>query len=163
MWMWPCDYLLDSGMWAEVICTILWIFVLKPSVTPFSWFCCPEWNCTWFGGEHSSTRLSCKESACNAGDTGDMGSIPGLGRSPGGGHGIPLQYSCLENPMNRGPRGATVHRVTKSQARLKRFFLTMCNQGNILDMVFHPDLRRLGTDTVETVYWLWNVNIQGVI
>ena len=38
----------------------------------------------------------------NAGDTGDMGSIPGSGRSPGGGHGSPLQYSCLENPTDRG-------------------------------------------------------------
>ena len=43
-----------------------------------------------------------KESAYNAGDTGDMGSILGLGGSPGGGHGNPLQYSCLENPMDRG-------------------------------------------------------------
>ena len=39
-----------------------------------------------------------EESACNVGDTGDMGSIPGLGRSPGDGHSNPLQYSCLENP-----------------------------------------------------------------
>ena len=45
--------------------------------------------------------LSRKESACNAGDTGDAGSIPGSGRSPGGGNGNPLQYSCLENPMDR--------------------------------------------------------------
>ena len=43
-----------------------------------------------------------KESTCNAGDAGDLGSIPGLGRSPRGGHGNPLQYSCLENPMDRG-------------------------------------------------------------
>ena len=92
-----------------------------------------------------------------------MGLILGLGRSPGGGHGNPLQYSCLENPLNRGTKGATIHRVAKSQARLKQFFSTMCKQGNILDMAFHPDLRRLGTDTVETVYQLWNVNIQGVI
>ena len=56
--------------------------------------------------------LSGKESACNAGATGDVGSIPGLGRSPGGGNGNPLQYSCLENPMNRGAWQATVHRVT---------------------------------------------------
>ena len=42
-----------------------------------------------------------KEFACNAGDTGDMGSIPGLARSPGGENGNPLQYSCLENPMHR--------------------------------------------------------------
>ena len=43
-----------------------------------------------------------KESAWNAGDVGDMGSIPGLRRSPGGGHGNPLQHSCLENPIDRG-------------------------------------------------------------
>ena len=42
------------------------------------------------------------ESACSAGDTRDVGSIPGLGRSPEEGHGNPLQYSCLENPMDRG-------------------------------------------------------------
>ena len=45
----------------------------------------------------------------------DAGSIPGSGRSPGGGHGNPLQYSCLENPMDRG-----VYGITKSQTRLKR-------------------------------------------
>ena len=50
----------------------------------------------------------------NAGDIRDMDSIPRLGRSPGGGHGNPLQYSCLENPMNRGVWQATVHGVTKS-------------------------------------------------
>ena len=55
-----------------------------------------------------------KESACSAGDIGDMGSIPGLGRSPGDGHGNPLQYSCLENPMDRGAWWATVHEVAKS-------------------------------------------------
>ena len=43
-----------------------------------------------------------KESTCNAGDTGDVGSIPGLGRSSGGGHGNSLQHSCLENPADRG-------------------------------------------------------------
>ena len=49
----------------------------------------------------------CKESACNEGD---LGSIPGLGRSPGEGLGYPLQYSCLENPVDRGAWWATVHR-----------------------------------------------------
>jgi len=53
-----------------------------------------------------------KESACHAGD---LGSIPGSGRSPGGGHGNPLQFSCLENPMDRGAWQATVHGVAKSQ------------------------------------------------
>ena len=52
-----------------------------------------------------------KESACNVGD---LGSIPELGRSPGRGNGHPLQYSCLENPMDRGARQATVHGVAKS-------------------------------------------------
>ena len=52
------------------------------------------------------------ESACNVGD---LGSIPGLGRSPGGGHGNPLQYSCLENPMDRGAWQAAVHGVAKSR------------------------------------------------
>ena len=50
----------------------------------------------------------------------DSGSIPGSGRSPGGGHGDPLQYSCLENPLDRGAWRATVHRVTQSWTRLKR-------------------------------------------
>ena len=59
-----------------------------------------------------------KESACSAGD---LGSIPGSGRSPGGGHGNPLQYSCLENPMDRGDSWATVHGVTKSQTQLCDF------------------------------------------
>ena len=55
------------------------------------------------------------ESACNVGD---LGSIPGLGRSPGGGHGNPLQYSCLENPMDRGAWQAAVHGVAKSRTWL---------------------------------------------
>ena len=56
-----------------------------------------------------------KLSVCNAGD---LGSTPGLGRSPGEGNGNPLQYSCLENPMDRGAWWATVHRVAKSRTRL---------------------------------------------
>ena len=56
-----------------------------------------------------------KESACSVGD---LGSIPGLGRCPGGEHGNPLQYSDLENPIDRGPWGTTVHRVAKSRAQL---------------------------------------------
>ena len=55
-----------------------------------------------------------KESACNAGD---LDSIPGLGRSPGEGNGHPLKHSCLENPMDRGPRQATIHVVTKRWTR----------------------------------------------
>ena len=64
-----------------------------------------------------------KESTCNAGDAGDTGGageIPALRRPPGGEHGNPLQYSCLENPTDRGAWLATVHRVAKSWTRLKR-------------------------------------------
>ena len=56
-----------------------------------------------------------KESTCNVGD---LGMIPRLGRSPGGRHGNPLQYSCLENPMDRGAWWATVHSVAKSRTGL---------------------------------------------
>ena len=61
-----------------------------------------------------------KESGCNAGDAEDTSLIPRSGRSPGGGHGNPLQYSCLENPMDRGAWWVTVHGVAKRQTRLKQ-------------------------------------------
>ena len=61
-----------------------------------------------------------KNPPVSAGEVGDAGSIPGLGRSPGGGHGNPLQCSCLENPMDRGAWWATVHGVTKSRTCLKQ-------------------------------------------
>ena len=65
--------------------------------------------CSTFGGSEV------KASACNVGD---LGSIPGLGRSPGEGNGNPLQYSCLENPMDGGAWWATVHGVAKSRTQL---------------------------------------------
>ena len=69
--------------------------------------------------EHSSlcasqVALAVKNPPASAGDIRDVGSIPGLGRSPGGGHGNPPQYSCLENPMDRGAWWAMVHRVAKT-------------------------------------------------
>ena len=64
--------------------------------------------------------MSGKDSACNAGDMGDLCSILGSGKYPGGGHGNTLRYSCLENPMDRGAfRAITVHGVTKSLTILK--------------------------------------------
>ena len=69
---------------------------------------------------HSGPRG--KASACSAGD---LGSIPGSGRSPGEGNGNPLQSSCLENPMDRGAWWATAYRVSKSRRRLKR----LCTQA----------------------------------
>ena len=63
-----------------------------------------------FPGGHSG-----KESACNAGD---LDLIPGLGRSPGGGYGNPLQYFCLKNPMDRGAWWATVHGIADSRTQV---------------------------------------------
>ena len=59
--------------------------------------------------------LVVKNPPASTGDTGDMGLIPGSGRSPGEGNGYPLQYSCLENPMDRGAWQAIVHGVAESQ------------------------------------------------
>ena len=66
-----------------------------------------------------------KKSTCNAGD---LGSVPGLGRSPGGGNGNSLQYSCLENAMNGGAWRATVHGFAESQTLLRGFHFSgeMC-------------------------------------
>ena len=70
------------------------------------------------GSEGSLGGSDSKESACNAGDP---GSIPGSGRSPGERNGYPLQYPCLENPMDREAWLVTVHSVTESQTRLQQF------------------------------------------
>ena len=74
--------------------------------------CASPWDC---GVASTRAGFPCgsdgRESACNAGD---LGSIPGVGRSPGGGHGNILHYSCLENPVDRGAWQATVYRVAES-------------------------------------------------
>ena len=67
----------------------------------------------------SQVALVVKTPSTNAGDKRDMGSVHVSGRSPGGRHGHPLQYSCLEDPMDRGASKATVHSVAKSQRQLK--------------------------------------------
>ena len=75
-------------------------------------------------------------SSCNAGTAGDADSIPGSGRSPGGGNGSPLQYSCLENPMDRGAWPTTVYRVTKSWTQLYHWAqMHMCvlNHSSLCD------------------------------
>ena len=77
-----------------------------------------------------------KNLPANAGDTRDVGSIPGSGRSPGGGDGSPLQYSCLENPMDGGAWWAAVHGVTKSRTRLSNFTFTF---------IFHALEKKMAT------------------
>ena len=87
--------------WRLIRNSLLWQFELS-RLTSF---------CSGFPGGSDG-----KESACNAGD---LGSIPGWGRSPGEGNGTPLQYSCLEHPMDGGAWWAAVHGVAKSQPRLE--------------------------------------------
>ena len=72
-------------------------------------------RCNWA----LEVALVVKNLLANTGDTGDEGFIPGLGRSPGVGNGNLLQYSCLENPMDRGAWQTIVHNVAKSRTRLK--------------------------------------------
>ena len=75
-----------------------------------------------------------KASACNVGD---LGSIPGLGRSPGEGNGNPLQYSCLDNPMDGGAWWATVHGIAKSWTRLSDFTQTYQDILRVFVLAIH--------------------------
>ena len=91
-----------------------------------------------------------KNLPANTGDVRDAGLIPGSGRSPGGGQGNPLQYSCLENPMDRGAWWTTVHGVAKSQTQLKRLSTRMVSLQTVnvhlwsdLTIFFFLDSRRL--------------------
>ena len=114
-----------------------------PSNSPESWYCCPPFVSSkgklkevkalaqaspahsfteqmgWCWGFPGGSTV--KNLPANAGDSGDTGSIPGWGRSRGGGHYNPLQHSCLENPMDRGAWQAMVHGVEKSWTRLSDF------------------------------------------
>ena len=99
-----------------------------------------------------------KESACSVGDP---GSIPGSGRSPGEGNGNPLQYSCLENPMDRGAWQATVHEAAKSCSRLNNFthfnFTNLYSWCNFTLNKFHRTLFKSRTvwnfEKVKLVYY----------
>ena len=76
------------------------------------------WEREFNKGRASQVVLVVKNPPADAGDTRDAGLIPRSGRSPGGGNGNPLQYSCLETPMDRGAWRAIVHGVTKSRRSL---------------------------------------------
>ena len=102
------------------------------------------------------------EPACNAED---LGSIPGLERSPGVGNGNPLQSSCLENPMDRGAWGATVHGVTKSQTRLSahKHATLMLRERIHLCLHLQREKRTGGDLSLSVIKWLrrsqsWNSN-----
>ena len=98
--------------------------------------CVGDWACS----RASQVALVVKNPPANAGDIRDMG----LGRSPGGGLGNPLQYSCLENPMDRGAWRATVHGMAKSWTRLKQLSTHTCGRSELERWAWV----RVGTDTV---------------
>ena len=113
--------------WRDRLGVSCWIHLQGDGGVLRSLFYVPKEACECSIKAHTYYRfprwLRDKESACNAGD---LGSIPGSGRSSGGGHGNPLQYSNLENPMDRGAWQATVHGVTKNQIWLNNWALKHC-------------------------------------
>ena len=87
--------------------------------------------CKWLWSNRASQVVAVvKNPPANAGDVREVGSVRRSGRSPGEGNGSPLQYSCLENPMDRGAWRATAHGITKSQTQLKRLSTQTCTHAH---------------------------------
>ena len=95
--------------------------------------------------------LSGKESACSAGNAGDVGLIPGSGKSPGGGTGNPLQYSCLENPLDREVWWATVHRTSQRRTRLSSWAYA---HTRVLMYAFRASQLRRRIQVLHSYMWL---------
>ena len=145
----------------ECISVYFWLFIL------FHWLTCLS-LC------ERASSVADEESAFNAGDTGNAGSIPGLRRSPGEGYGNPIQYSHLRNPVDRGTWWATVKKVTKSQhdwatkhtlyaKTILCWFLYLCNmfwnQRPPALLLFLRLFCLFGVlwDLVLTVGWIFNI------
>ena len=103
----------------------------------------------------SQVALVVKNLLANAGDLRDGGLNPGLGRSPEEGHGNPLQYSCLENPMDRGAWQVTVHRVTKSQTWLKWLSTHTCWDSSVQEKT-NSNHNCLYAFETSTSYWMYS-------
>ena len=103
------------GKWVKFLLWLSEEYIYKkwPKFHLFSWIKLNLVLLTWLRGFPGSTMV--KTLPANAGDEGDSGSIPGVGRSPGGGNGNPPQYCCLDNSMDRGAWWATVRGITKSR------------------------------------------------
>ena len=113
---WPLPPSSDSATSGQVLpLPWLWLSIfLPPSSTTCVCVCVCVCACVYTYVWASQVALAVKNLPANAGDVRDEGLIPGSGRSLGGGHGNPLQYSSLENPMDKGAWLATIHRVPKS-------------------------------------------------
>ena len=102
-----------------------------------------EWECVHSGGTEG------KESACNSGDAGEVGSVPGLWRSPGEGNSNLLQYSCLENPMDREPWWVTVQRVAKKS------MVSKSRNGLKCPSTHTCDIRNLNSVVSENLFQIY--------
>ena len=104
-----------------------------------------------------------KNLLANAGNIRDRGSIPELGRTLGEGNGNPLQYSCLENPMDRGAWWATVHRVAKSQTQLRDFTFTFKETKDLYIENYKTLMKEIKEDTNRwrniPCSWIGRINI----
>ena len=100
--------------------------------------CAEEQVDAWVTSSNTTLSNPCKDFSggsdgkTSAYNVGNPGSVPGLGRSPGEGNGNPLQYSCLENPMDGGAWSATVHRVAKSRTRLSDVTFTFTKSVHLM-------------------------------
>ena len=101
--------------------------------------------------------LVVKNLPANAGDLREEGLIPRSGRSPEEGHGNPLQYPCLKNPMARGAWRATVHRVTKSRTQLKQLSMHTCTYSGHLYSLLGTCVEKAMAPHSSTLAWkiLW--------
>ena len=136
------EKLIGPGQWARTVVGLgLGVLGTWPLVAPAWYWNLGRWLCVWIiragtGGAQMvllrdiPTKGGCgfpggtevKKRPATAGDARDTNLIPGSARYPRVGNGIPLQYSCLENPMDRGAWRATVHRVAKNQAQLSTHY-----------------------------------------
>ena len=108
----------------------MYFYLFLPVPINASWIACFIWELIPNKGFPGGSEV--KVSASNVGDP---GLIPGSGRSPGEGNGNPLQYPCLENPMDGGAWWATVHGVAKSRTRLSYFTFTCSNTYNVISKI----------------------------
>ena len=120
---------------------------LPPGIIPSSLYHHPLWSALGFSGGAVVKHLSAS--------AGDMGLIPGSGRSPGGGNGNSLQYFCLENPMDRGARWATVHVVAKESDMTEH--LSTRTYHTLYDQLHPPHFSEKKTgaqrEVKKTVLW----------
>ena len=119
-WLSKFNHFLDKFVYMMIV-TIKAVTYSRMNSSSCSFGLCMNWSLLCIDLWASQVVLVLNNSPANAGDLRDVGLIPGSGRCPGGGHGTPLQYLCLENPMDRGAWQAMAHRVANSWMQLSMY------------------------------------------